>query len=112
MTNQWILYKGLAVTSDNLVRLPSLSFQIGRKKRIVHLSPLPRERVRVVNPPIPRDGLRVVSTDDPRGTSRPPATSGVLDFTSDLGNLDICEFSTHALNVFCLYATVSSLSVS
>src|SRR6218665_3789446 len=61
---------------------------------------------------MPRDGPRVVSTDDPTGTSRPLATSGVLDFTSDLGNLAICKFSTHALNVFCLYATVSSLSVN
>src|SRR6218665_2007725 len=113
VANRWILYKGLAVTSDNLVRLPSLSFRIGRKKRIAYLFPLPRERGRVVNPlPMPRDGPQVVSTDDPRGTSRPPATSGVLDFTSDLGNLAICKFSTHALNVFCLYATVSSLSVS
>src|SRR6218665_4055305 len=54
--NQWILYKGLAVTSDNLVRLPSLSFQNGREKRIAYLSPLPRERGRVVNP-LPGPGM-------------------------------------------------------
>src|SRR6218665_297569 len=104
---------GMAVTSGNLVRLPSLSFQNGMgEEDCISLSLTQGAGSSGKPPPMPRDGPRGVSTDDPRGTSRPPATSGVRDFTSDLGNLDICKFSTHALNVFCLYATVSSLSVS
>src|SRR6218665_2312072 len=36
--------------------ISSLSFQIGRKKRIVYISPLPRERGRMVNP-LPFPGM-------------------------------------------------------